>query len=174
MKFYSFVFALLLMCLVSGCGYRIGLEGHPQISTLAVAPVTNETLLFNAAGTLRALLCERVMTDGTYKLKNESEADGIIHARVVSAQFSEISWSSDDDDRDDSRKYFPEYYRVTVNVQYSVILPGRVKPLIGPATIQGSAMFDRTVDLENARRSGVKQALWDATKKIIDSCAEAW
>ena len=63
---------------------------------------------------------------------------------------------------------------MTVNVQYSVILPGRVKPLIGPATIQGSAMFDRTVDLENARRSGVKQALWDATKKIIDSCAEAW
>ena len=174
MKSFFCLSALLLALFVSGCGYRIGLAGHPQISSMAVAPVTNETLLFNAAGTLRALLCERVMTDGTYKLKSEAAADCILHARVVNAEFSEISWSSDDDDDDNDRKFFPEYYRVKVKVEYSVILPGRVKPLIGPATVQGRAMFDHAIDLENARRNGVKQALWDASKQIIDSCAEAW
>ena len=175
MKHLISLCTLLLAALFrSGCGYRIGFTGHPQISSLAVAPVTNETLLFNAAGTLRSLLCERIMTDGTYKLKSESDADCIVNARVVKAEFSEISWSSDDDDDEENRKFFPEYYRVKVTVQYSVILPGRVKPLIGPATVVGSAMFDHAVDLENARRSGVKQALWDASKKIVDACSEAW
>jgi hypothetical protein len=172
MKKFVFLFCFAALLLLSGCGYRIGFTGHPQLSSMAVAPVTNETLLFNAAGTLRALLCERVMSDGSYKLKRESDADCILHARVLKAEFSEISWSSDDDD--DRGNFFPEYYRVRVTVQYSLILPGKVKPLVGPATVTGTAMFDRSVDLENARRSGVKQALLDASKKIVDACTEAW
>ena len=154
-----------------GCGYRIGFTGHPQINSIAVAPVTNETLLFNAAGTLRSLLCERIMNDGTYKLRREADADCIIHARVVKADFSEISWSSDEDI---TGEYFPEYYRVKVEIEYSLILPGKVKPIVGPAKVTGEAMFDHIIDLETARRSGVKQALWDGSKKIIDSCTEAW
>ena len=171
MKIRTTVLFAVLALFLTGCGYRIGHMGHPQISSLAVAPVTNETLLFNAAGTMRALLCERIMNDGTYKLLNESKADCILHARVVNAKFSEISWSSDDGDSGD---FFPEYYRVQVEVQYSVILPGRVEPLIGPAKVKGTAMFDHTIDLETARRNGVKQALWDASKKIIDACTESW
>ena len=163
---------LLAALFLSGCGYRIGFTGHPQISSLAVAPVTNETLLFNAAGTLRSLLCERIMNDGTYKLKRENDADCVIHARVVKSTFNEISWTSSNSD--DTGDFFPEYYKVTVTVEYSVILPGRLTPLIGPVKVTGEAMFDHVIDLETARRNGVKQALWDAAKKIIDGCTEAW
>ena len=166
----TFLLAALVF-LLTGCGYRIGFMGHPQINSLAVAPVVNETLLFNAAGNLRASLCERIVTDGTYKLLSESKADCILNARVVEANFSEVSWSADDRAEDE---YLSNYYRVQVKVQYSVILPGRVKPLVGPATVTGTAMFDRVVDLENARQNGVKQALWDASKKIVDACTEAW
>lgn len=173
MKFRSCLCAVAAAICLTGCGYRIGFVGHPQISSVAVAPVTNETLIFNAAGELRALLCERVMTDGSYKLGREADADAIIHARVLRADFSEISWESDRDDEDNG-DYFPDYYRVQVEVEYSLILPGRVKPLVGPAKVKGIAMFDRAVDLENARLKGVKQALWDASKKIVDACAEAW
>lgn len=172
MKFRLLLLMLLSLFAVSGCGYRIGFVGHPQISSLGVAPVANETLLYNAAGTLRALLCERIMNDGTYKLKGENEADSVVHARVLEAKFSEISWSSSN--TDDTGDFFPEYYKVTVTVEYSVILPGRLTPLIGPAKVTGEAMFDHVIDLETARRNGIKQALWDATKKIIDGCTEAW
>ena len=171
MRIKTIILSAVLALGLSGCGYRIGFVGHPQIESLAVAPVVNETLLFNASGNLRALLCERIMTDGTYKLRDEGKADCIVNARIVNAEFSEVSWSSDDQDSGD---YFPEYYRVKVKVQYSVILPGRVTPLIGPATVVGTAMFDHMIDLETARRNGVKQALWDASKKIVDACTESW
>ena len=171
MKFRTFAVMIAAVFCLTGCGYKIGLAGHPQISSLGVAPVVNETMLYNASGTLRALLCERIMTDGTYKLRRENDADCVVHARVVSAKFSEVSWSSDDDI---AGEYFPEYHKVEVEVEYSVIVPGRAKPLIGPAKVTGSAMFDRIVDLETARLKGVKQALWEATKKIVDGCTEAW
>ena len=157
------------LLLLSGCGYRIGFMGHPQISSIAVAPVTNETLVFNAASMMRSLLCERITTDGTYKLKRESDADCTIHARVIKADFQQISWASSDDD-----VFFPEFYKVVVSVEYSVILPGRVKPLMGPEVVKGSAMFDHIIDLETARRNGVRQALWDAAKKITDGVTERW
>ena len=172
MKFRLLLWMLLSLFAVSGCGYRIGFVGHPQISSLGVAPVANETLLYNAAGTLRALLCERIMNDGTYTLKRENDADCVIHARVVKSTFNEISWTSSNSD--DTGDFFPEYYRVTVTVEYSVILPSRLTPLIGPVQVTGEAMFDNMIDLETARRSGIKQALWDATKKIVDGCTEAW
>lgn len=155
--------------LASGCGYRIGFMGHPQISSVAVAPVTNETLFFNAAGMLRSHLCERITTDGTYKLLRESNADCVIHARVLRFDFSQVSWSSSSD-----REFFPESYRVKATVEYSVILPGRVKPLIGPQVVVASAMFDHIVDLETARRNGVRQALWQAAKMIVDGVTERW
>ena len=161
--------AAVMLC---GCGYKIGFMGHPQIKSLGVAPVTNETLSYNGAGQLRALLCERIMNDGTYKLLRENEADCVLYAKILKVEFRKRSWSTDDNHN--SGVFFPKYYNVKVTVEFSVIVPGRVSPLIGPAKVIGSAMFDHIIDLEHARQVAVKYALWDATKKIIDKCTETW
>ena len=171
MKFSVSVFLFSVLFLLGGCGYKIGFLKHPQISSAAVAPVTNETLLYNASATLRALLCERIMNDGTYKLQREDQADCIIHTKVRKASFSEISWNSDDDE---NGEFLPNHYRVSVELEYAVIMPVKVKPIIGPAKVTGEAMFDNMIDLETARRNGVKQALWDGSKKIVDAMTEAW
>ena len=42
---------------------------HPQLNRVAVAPVTNETLSYNAAAILRNKLTEVFTTDGSLKLK---------------------------------------------------------------------------------------------------------
>lgn len=172
MNFKTLIAMIAAAFVLCGCGYRIGFMGHPQIRTLGVAPVANETVSYNAAGVLRSLLCERIMNDGTYKLKSESSADCILYAKVLKVEFSERTWSSNNNHN--AGKFFPEYYNVAVTVEYSVIIPGRVKPLIGPVKVKGNAMFDHVVDLEHARNTGVKYALWDATKKIIDQCTETW
>lgn len=169
---FKTLFAMAAALMLCGCGYRIGFLGHPQIKSMGVAPVTNETLSYNAAGVLRSLLCERIMNDGTYKLKREGDSDCILYAKVLKVDFRERTWSSSYNHN--SGKFFPEYYKVSVVVEYSVVIPGRVKPLIGPEKAWGSAMFDHVIDLEHARNVGVKYALWDATKKIIDKCTEAW
>ena len=164
---------LILICaalMLSGCGYRIGSMMHPQINSVAVAPVTNETLSYNAASILRSKLAEVFTTDGSLKLKSISTADCIVYARVLKVNFADISGhigTTDDD-------FLPDEWKVVVTVEYSVIIPGRAKPLIGPRTITADAEFVGEADLENARNNGVRQALFMAAQTIVSNITEAW
>ena len=54
---------LLLALFFSGCGYRIGNLGHPQLKSVAIAPVVNDTLAYNASAEMRGQLAERFQVD---------------------------------------------------------------------------------------------------------------
>ena len=68
--FVVFVFSLLLL---TSCGYHIGSIAHPQIKTIAIAPVKNETYIPNAAEYMRQALSESFQKDGSWKVKEMNE-----------------------------------------------------------------------------------------------------
>ena len=70
MRVAALMMLTLLLACVSGCGYRVGSLMHPQIRTVAVAPVVNETIAYNVSAEVRGLLCEAFMTDGREFLRN--------------------------------------------------------------------------------------------------------
>ncbi len=172
MRHFALWGILVLGILLSGgCGYRVGSLMHPQIKTIAIAPVTNETLLYNLSADVRGLLAERFMTDGSLKVVNMDEADCILYAKVVDARFSEVSWSS----RNEKEDYFvPNQWRATLAIEYSVILPGRGTPLFGSRTASGSAEFETGPDMEIGRSYGVRQAAYAAAKNVVSGVTEGW
>jgi len=157
----------ILLFLCGGCGYRIGMLGHPQLKTIAVAPVTNETTAYNAAAQARSILCEVFMTDGTLKLTHLSTADCILYAKVKSLSFSEVTWSRD------SHDFVPNQWSVKITMDYSVILPGQAKPITA-GTASGSAQFMTGPDMEIGRINGIRQALLAASKNIVVAVTENW
>ena len=53
---------------ISGCGYNIGYTSmHPDIKSIAIAPVKNNTVVYNAASLVRGMLCEAFNVDGSMK-----------------------------------------------------------------------------------------------------------
>ena len=160
--------AAALTVILSGCGYSMGPLGHPQLKTVGVAPVVNETLSYNAAAQMRNLLCERFTTDGTMKLVSPRKADCIVYAKVTKVTISEAGWSNDDDN------YQPNEFNCSVSVKYTVVLPGRAKPLISERSAGGSSSFSAGPDLEASRISGMRQAMYEAAKNIVSSITEAW
>ena len=70
-KIHLAALAAFLLVVCGGCGYRVGSLMHPQIKTVAVAPVQNETVEYNLTAQVRNLLCERFMVDGSLKLVDE-------------------------------------------------------------------------------------------------------
>ena len=169
MKKIQLILLFSAVMLLSGCGYKLGYISHPQLSTVAVAPVGNDTLSYNAAAILRQKLTEVFTTDGSMKLKSLSKADCIVYAKITKISYAESSGRlSDDDD------FLPDEWKVTAEVEFSVVLPGRAKPLIGPKKISGSAEFIRDADLENARTNGLNQALFDAARTVVSNVTEAW
>ena len=159
--------SLFVLC---GCGYSFTSLTHPQLESVAVAPVTNETLSYNASAVLRQKLTELFTVDGSMKLKTVQSADCIVYARILKVNFRELGISSTNDDDD----FLPEEWKVTVSVEFSVVIPGRAKPLIGPKTVTGTAEFVNGNDLETARLNGVKQALFSAAGTIVSNLTEAW
>ena len=169
-RFVLLAAAALTVLLSGGCGYRIGSLMHPQIHSIAIAPVTNETVAYNVGPQVRALLCETFQQDGSLQLKREGNADCILYARVISIGFSQSAWSSNYDDE----SYIPTEWRVTVTIEYSVVIPGELTPLIPARNVSGSTTFMTGADMETGRMSGIRQAAFEAAKQIVHQVTEGW
>lgn len=161
---------LMALLLLTGCGYRFGSMMHPQIESIAIAPVTNETVAYNLGPQVRGLLCEIFQQDGSLQLKRESNADCILYARIVDVSFRQSSWSSVNDED----KYVPVEWNVKIAIEYSVVIPGELKPLVSKREAIGSATFMTGADMEAGRMSGVRQAALMAAKTIVSQVTEAW
>ena len=171
MKRFVLLLGVLFLVLTSGCGYRIGSLMHPQIKTVAVAPVGNDTLMYNLSPQLRNMLIESFQSDGSLKVVQESQADCIVYAKVTSVSFNEIAWSESDKKND---TFLPNEWGVRLSASVAVMIPGRAAPLLAERTITGSATFTSGPDLEASRTYAVRQACYDAAKKMVIQLTEAW
>lgn len=166
-----FITSIALFALFfTGCGYRVGSLMHPQIKSIAIAPVTNDTMMFNVAAQMRGLLAECFQSDGSLKLVNEGTADCILYAKVTSATFSQVSWSDSNDDDE----FLPNQWGVNISAKITVMIPGRAEPLIKETSISGSSQFSGGPDLETSRTSAVRQACFAAAKQAVSKVTEAW
>jgi hypothetical protein len=167
--FYSLILPAVLF--FSGCGYQFGSIAHPQLSSIAVAPVINDTIFYNGSAMLRGLLSERVTVDGSLKLKDARSADCILYARIT-----DVTYQATDSEKlpDGTDAFMPGEWKCEVKVEYSVVLPGRAKPLVSRKTAKGSAMFTNGPDLETSRQNGMRMALFAAAKNVISGIVEGW
>ncbi len=172
MKLFKYLLIVLVaLTTLCGCGYHVGSIMHPQIKTIAIAPVVNETLSYNVSAEMRQMLSEQFMVDGSLKLVDLKKADCIIYVRVKSITFSEVTSSSYNSEYS---LFIADEWSATVNAEYSVIIPGRKEPLISTRSITGSADFSAPGDMDPHRRRGTLQACRDAAMRVVESVTEAW
>lgn len=160
----------VVLLMTGGCGYRIGTMGHPQIKTIAVAIVKNDTTIYNLSAIMRNVLAEQFMLDGSLKVVSEKKADCILYARIVEATSSEVTESSSSTDR----SFEPEEWQIRVTAEYSVIIPGQKTPLIPLRKVTGSANFQAPGDMDSAMRRGAAQACRKAAVEMVEFTTEAW
>ncbi len=171
MKRCLIVLAGIAILFGAGCGYRIGSVMHPQIKTIGVAPVENDTIEYNLAAVVRKMLTERFMADGSLKVVDPKKADCVIYSRVTEVKFSEASWASRNE-RDDI--FLPNEWSVTLTIEYSVIIPGRVTPLLSKNTITGTSYYETGPDFWTGRQSGMEQAAYAGAKNLVAAVTEGW
>ena len=172
MKKFFLASLAFLAIFFSGCGYKVGSLMHPQIKSIAIAPVTNDTMMYNVAAQMRGLLCECFQSDGSLKLQSEGTADCILYAKVTGANFSQISWDSNASNSDD--EFLPDQWSLTVTATITVMVPGRAEPLIRETTVSGSTTFVAGPDIESSRYYAVRQACFQAAKQAVSKVTESW
>ena len=105
--------ALMLFALVflSSCGYHMGTMMHPQIKTVAIAEVRNETREVLAGTIMRKQLAERFQFDNSLKITTPEKADCIVMCRILNIRNIGVVWKSTDEDM----TFRPSEFSITVN-----------------------------------------------------------
>jgi len=163
-------FSLAFSLLTSSCGYHLGTFGHPQIKTIAVAPVKNDTLEPLASAVMRQQLCEQFQFDGSFKVKEQGEADCIMHCRIIEVKNTGYTTST----TDHGITYRPSEFNIQVKAEISVVIPGREEPLVSKREVSGWATYDYTSDPNTGRMNGLKQACYEAARLAVEYTAEGF
>ncbi|OGV44298.1 MAG: hypothetical protein A2X48_08360 [Lentisphaerae bacterium GWF2_49_21] len=162
--------AASMFLLIAGCGYQLGSVMHPQIKTIAIAPIKNETIEMMATQFMRQSLAEQFELDNSLKVKGLEEADCVLYGKIVSVKTTSIGYDSHNDDQ----TYTPAEFSLEVKFEFVVIIPGRAKPLVNNRQVIGRASYQVAMDNDIARRRGIQQACREAAEQIVIDTVEAW
>ena len=170
----NFRFVLLIAVSVfftGGCsGYRAGSIANPKYKTIAIGQVVNNTMEPLASAYLRKLLAEKFMTDGSMRVVKASEADCIIYINIDKIKTTASSYdSTDSEDR-----YRPAEWSMRMTIRFTVIEPGKARPVIPERTLTASARYAVTVDQYADRRSGLELLSNNISERIVEYTVEAW
>ena len=169
-NFLQMSILIIIITLYSGCGYTMGSLMHPQVKTIAVAPVTNETIEPYVSADLRGSLCEQFQWDGSLKLTSLKKADCIIFGRVTEVK----TISTANATFDGKQTFRAAEWQVAVTFEYEVLIPGKKEPLIPKRRVTGTAKYQVFADQATTRRRGVQQACRQAAQQAVIYTTEAW
>ena len=160
-----------LFCLaLSGCGYHMGSMMHPQIKTIAVSDIRNDSREPLLSPVLRNQLCEAFQFDNSLSLKEKDEADCILYCRVVSVDTQTIRESSTDSDR----TYRPSEFQIRINAEFMVKIPGKSEPLIPLRSVSAYSNYQYNADPSVGKYYGMRQAAYNLSRLIVQYTTEAW
>ena len=168
-------FSLLILLLAGGvllpgCGYHVGSLTHPQLKTVAIADVKNETYEVLGSALLRNILAERFQFDNSLKLASMEKADCVVYARVINVNNSSITYRN----FNKVENYRPNEYRLTVGVEFTVLMPGKPAPLVRKQVVSGSCLYNFTHDPAIGRENALRQCMLRVADAIVSATTEAW
>lgn len=164
---------LVLGCALSGvsCGYyHMGSMMHPQIKTIAISTIRNDTREPLLTELARTQIAARFQSDNSLKLVSKEEADCILYVRLVDVTTS-VSRYNPGYEEDE---YRPAEFHLTINAEMEVLIPGRSEPLIRKRTVTGSANYQYNVDPQVGKYYGMRLASFDLGGEIVQYTTEAW
>ena len=176
---FSSIPALFAVCVLAfgcafftaSCGYyHMGSMMHPQIKTIAISTIRNDTREPLLTELARTQIAARFQSDNSLKLVSKEEADCILYVRLVNTTSSMLRYNpgyAEDE-------YRPAEFSITLKAEMEVLIPGRSEPLIKKRSVSGSANYQYNVDPQVGRYYGLRQASYDLAGQIVEYTTEAW
>ena len=159
------------MAFLSSCGYyHMGSMMHPQIKTIAISTIRNDTREPLLTELARTQIAARFQSDNSLKLVSKEEADCILYVRLVSVSTSMRRYKPSYVDDD----YRPSEFRVSLTAEMEVLVPGRSEPLIRKRTVSAAACYQYNVDPQVGKYYGLRQACYELGGDIVEYTTEAW
>ena len=161
---------IFLAFLTVSCGYHIGKLTHPQVKSIAIAPIKNNTIIYNVSAILRQQLNEKFSVFSNLKVKSQHSADAILLCEVISITTNEVV----DSTTDNELTFRPAEWLLTMNADVTVIIPGRKRPLVKKTRLVGQSLFHLLGDFDTSRQAALLQASRQLAERTVWNTTEAW
>ena len=159
------------VCVLSGgCGYHMGSIMHPQIKSIAIGPVKNDTKAPFLSAYMRQSLCEQFQFDNSLKVKGLKDADCVLYGKITKIE----THGTMEDSFDNKQTYRASEWQVQVTFEFAVIVPGKNKLLVNNRQVVGTARFQVMADQAVTKVRGFQQACRDAAQQAVVYTVEAW
>lgn len=166
MNIRTALISALALCLLAGCGYRLGPTGGRAAGaqSLEIAPFTNETREARVLDALTTALRRRTQEDGTFKLATRRDGDLLLSGIVTNYRRRELSFEPGDiaTVRD---------YQLVMTVHATVI-----ERATGRVILEGETTGQTTIrvgtDLASAERQAMPLLADDLARNLIGKLAD--
>ena len=157
--------------LLSSCGYyHMGSMMHPQIKTIAISTIRNDTREPLLTELARTQIAARFQSDNSLKLVSKEEADCILYVRLVSVSTSMSRYNPGYEEDE----YRPAEFHLDLRAEMEVLIPGRSEPLISKRAVSAGANYQYNVDPQVGKYYGMRQACFNLGGAIVEYTTEAW
>jgi hypothetical protein len=165
----------LMALFAGGCGYHHGSLMHPQLKTIAIGTVDNQTGDPRLAMYVRQRLPEALQKDGSLRLvSSRDEADCVVHTAIKKYKVKSIGEVEAESGEDRQRFNRTSIFGVSVAIDYQLEIPSRAEPLLPVKEVNGEAEYSELADASRVREDGLRQAIYQAAEQIVSGITEAW
>ena len=163
------IVVVALVCVLNGCGYKFGNIAPNGIRSLHVdRVVVSKTCDEPRMGIYAA---EKIRTafvsDGSVKLSSADVADARLVTKVDDYRVTATGRTKLTPPDPKQEKYVASIWTVTVTVRFKVVRNGVDEKTLAWRTVKGRAIFSDVLDITTVRQAGIRQALVDASKKLV-------
>lgn len=161
---------LFLSVLVAGCGYSMGNLGNPQIKTIAIAHIKNQTYIPNMSEYMRKALHDRFQYDGSYKVVSIDRADCVLYGNIKKIEMTAYNTGYSKE----GITYITNEFGLIIQFEFSIVVPGQSKPLLPNTEVAGQSIMQMPTDYYTAQQNAMKQACLQTAIMTVSASTENW
>lgn len=165
----AFLSMLLLGALaLPGCaGYRLGSMLPPEIKTVHIPVVENETLEPNIEFDVTQAIISRMQRDGSLEVASEGNADAMLSVTLTEYRLAPAVYEKE-------RATAAEEYRATIVARIVLTRTGTEEVVVENPRVMGDAVFPLLGDLTSSKRLVLPLVANDLAQDIVEKIVDYW
>ncbi len=167
MCIFKKIFFVLSLILLSSCGYRIAYHLPPNIHSIAVPILKNETYQPGIEVPITNQIITKFLRDGSLKVRKERDSDLLLSGKITAYKRNAIAFDPEDSDE-------PIQYRLYLRLGFILKDLRTNKVLWKISNLTGKTTYFVTGNYSKTESEALREATEDLAQKVVERVVEFW
>ncbi len=167
LKIFKSFFFIIFLILLSSCGYRIAYHLPPDIHSIAVPILKNETYQPGIEVPITNQIITEFLQDGSLKIEKKGDSDLLLSGKITDYKRNVIAFDPEDTDE-------PIEYRLYLRLGFTLKDMRTNKVLWEIADLTGKTTYFVTGNYSKTESEALREATEDLAQKVVERVVESW